>query len=806
MIGGSEGRRLVVGVAILAGLASWVVAGLRVTTDITHFLPRGEAGEQLELARQLASGELPRTMVLLATADPNAGPEAETQGARAVALSRAFEAALRAEPAVAAQLAFLDAGPPDGVEEALWTLYQPRRFAFVADDTEGVEAATRQEALAAAARDLKRRLATPMSSLLNRVAPGDPFLVLPKLFERLAGGGSAEGLAVIDGRFCTDDGRSAVLFLGTRASSSDSAAQRPFLAGVARAFERVRETFGDAVLEQSGAHRFAIRAEDAVRADIQRVSVGSMLLLTALFLMAFGSLRLVLLTLPVVATGFLAGTTACTVLFGEVHGLTLAFGAALIGVSIDYAVHFHCHHLLHPSVDGPRQTLRGILPGLGLGAATTVVGFVALLVSTFPGLRELAVFAAVGITCALAATWWSLPALVGRGGAAGRPARLGAGLRRRLEGLGRPALLAPALLVAAVIAAGITRFEWNDDITDLNRLDPELLAEDEGVRQRVVRYEQRRLVVCVGLDEEAALQINDRAQVVLEAALDDGLLAGFRGVGDLLPSARRQHEVEQAFKATPALWSRMEQALVAEGFVAAPFAPFRDALSEPLSEPLTREDLAGSAMAPLVRPFLTELEDGRVAVLSFVHGLEEAAALRRRLGGVGAHLIDIRGEITGAFAAYRQKMALLLGIGLIGIVLLVALRHRLGGRPGWLRATAAACAPALLGAAGTIAVLGLLGIPLNVLSLVALLMVVSMGVDYGVFFAEEHGGKGLDATHLAVVIAGISTVFGFGLLAWSDQPALRSIGATSGIGVVLCLILAPTLRQVMLGGGARPRS
>jgi len=212
-----------------------------------------------------------------------------------------------------------------------------------------------------------------------------------------------------------------------------------------------------------------------------------------------------------------------------------------------------------------------------------------------------------------------------------------------------------------------------------------------------------------------------------------------------------------------------------------------------------------SPLGPLVRPFRVTLGEGDVGFLSFVHGLGDDTELRRRLEGVGAHLLDIRGEITDAFVAYRQKMTSLLLVGLLAILVLVAVRYgtRRGtkrSRAGFLRPTLAACAPALLGAVGTVALLGLLGIPLNILSLVALLMVVSMGVDYGVFLAEgDEQGEGLDATHLAVLVAGVSTIFGFGLLAISDQPALYSIGSTSGIGVLLCLVLAPTMRALTLG-------
>ena len=90
--------------------------------------------------------------------------------------------------------------------------------------------------------------------------------------------------------------------------------------------------------------------------------------------------------------------------------------------------------------------------------------------------------------------------------------------------------------------------------------------------------------------------------------------------------------------------------------------------------------------------------------------------------------------------------------------------------------------------------LSLLGIPLDLVALTAILMVVSMGVDYGVFLvdAEMAGERDLDAALLSIAVACLSTIMGFGLLALSNYPVLRTIGVTAGIGVTSCLVLAPT--------------
>src|SRR5690606_13409663 len=114
----------------------------------------------------------------------------------------------------------------------------------------------------------------------------------------------------------------------------------------------------------------------------------------------------------------------------------------------------------------------------------------------------------------------------------------------------------------------------------------------------------------------------------------------------------------------------------------------------------------------------------------------------------GARLIDVRAVMERAYGAYRGRMTTLLLVGLAAVLVLVVARYR------DRRRTPLAAAPALLSAAGTVGLLGLIGVPLNLLALVALLMVVSMGVDYGVFLAEARGATHVRATGLAIVVAG----------------------------------------------------
>jgi predicted exporter len=371
-----------------------------------------------------------------------------------------------------------------------------------------------------------------------------------RLFERIQGSQTGS-VTLLSGRFVLADAPIAVLFLRTRARAFDSQAQAPFLEGIAAAFARADAAYaGTLQLDQSGANRFAVRMERDISQDLTRVSTLSMLGLGLVMFGLFRSARLLLIAAVPLGAGMLAGMAVTLAVYGQVHGVTLAFGASLLGVALDYVEHLYCHHAVAPHAGGPAATLRAIGPALITGAVTTLIGFLALGGSGFRGLEEVALFSSVGLCGALAATFSMLPGLLPE---TTRPVplreRVVSRLSRFFDGLRaqRARLWALPALALAFCAIGLPRVHMSRDFM-LGQLDPELLSEDQRVRARVARVDQSRFVLALADDEETALQADDRVAAVLEHAVAEHTLGGYQSLARLLPSAQHQRAVEDAVR------------------------------------------------------------------------------------------------------------------------------------------------------------------------------------------------------------------------------------------------------------------
>jgi predicted exporter len=89
-----------------------------------------------------------------------------------------------------------------------------------------------------------------------------------------------------------------------------------------------------------------------------------------------------------------------------------------------------------------------------------------------------------------------------------------------------------------------------------------------------------------------------------------------------------------------------------------------------------------------------------------------------------------------------------------------------------------------------LALLGIAGQSLQLFHVLALMLILGVGVDYGIFL-QEHGIRRDPIAWLAVVLSALSTLLSFGLLSLSKTPALQAFGVTMLIGTTVVWLIVP---------------
>jgi len=176
--------------------------------------------------------------------------------------------------------------------------------------------------------------------------------------------------------------------------------------------------------------------------------------------------------------------------------------------------------------------------------------------------------------------------------------------------------------------------------------------------------------------------------------------------------------------------------------------------------------------------------------------LPQLAALSDGLEGV--RWVDKTAEVSDLLGRYRVAMTWLLVLGHVAVFVL--LWWRLRGRA-WR-----ASLPAVIASGLAVAILGYMGQPFQLFTVLALVLLLGIGVDYGIFLLEHDGDP---SAWLAVVLGAASTWLSFGLLGLSATPALRAFGLTLLFGVLLVWMMAPLFRPPAVSdrpGSAPPAS
>ena len=150
------------------------------------------------------------------------------------------------------------------------------------------------------------------------------------------------------------------------------------------------------------------------------------LVVGALLLLGFRGVRHPMLALLMVIIGVSWTLGLTTLAIGHFNILSISFAVILIGLGIDFAIHYLSRYLqLRHEGQGLYHALVNTSGSVGTGivtaAVTTALAFLCALATDFRGVAELGVIAGGGILLCCVATFFALPALI-RLGDAGVPA------------------------------------------------------------------------------------------------------------------------------------------------------------------------------------------------------------------------------------------------------------------------------------------------------------------------------------------------------------------------------------------------
>ena len=763
-------------VLLLLGLFAWLAVRMSdepiLDANLMSLLPTVESDTAVQGATDKFRERFERRVVLLIGA---------SDSTRAIAATKTVLTKLRASENFT-QLSAQDSS--DFIPQA-GAFYFPLRFGLLSN-------AARRQLIAGDVKEFERavlaRYFNPVSGLQSNLITHDPLHLLSSFLEERAAS-SPVRFETQDGFLLTrGEGQVFVLLSGVLNDSPFSFDLQNRLGPIMESLDaKTPELSSDVTILKAGVFFHAYAGTENAKSEISTVGLGAIAGIALLFIAVFRSWRPLSLSLFSIAAGCLGGLAVCLALFGQVHLLTLVFGASLIGISVDYSLHYFCDHLRQKEKWSPQAAIGHVFPGVTLGLVTSVIGFAGLLFASFPGMQQVAVFSGSGLIfsyiCVL--TIYPLFRKALKTNHMTRPLVWSAAHTRVCRKLWGPRawLILAALLVVG--ALGISQLQIQDDIRQLQSADETVLTAEDRVRHMIGDDLASQFFLIQGKDEAELLMREERLVQALQKYQEKGHVSGYVALSEFVPSPAKMAENRNLL--TPLIvgeGSLLQRIAARIGLARSAVERYVDDFEH--AQPADPKLLSDWLESPMGKPYqnlwLGSYGEGVSAVVG-LQGVRRPAELNQLTdSGNGITFVDSVGRLSDIFGDIRHQAGWLILASYAFVSMLLLVRYGLrGGLAVMLAPTIAAIT--------SIGIQGLIGEPLSLFNVLAVLLVLGIGVDYGIFYRET--GAASPSTLVAIALSSITTLLAFGLLALSATTAVHAFGLTILIGIGIAFLLSP---------------
>ncbi len=748
-------------------ICATIISRSQFTTDLSAFLPRNPTPAQQLLLEQIHDGLASRLILVgIEGADPTTQAKLSKHIAHELRTNSAFVSVNNGEPVTAEQdRAFLFNN-----RYLLSSTVTPERFSI--------------KGLNTAISDSIDLLTSPAGLMFKSLLPHDPTGEMVQLLGHLS---SENRPQMVDNTWVSHDGSRALLLLQTKASGDNTDAQQNAMTAIQQAFDTAPSRTSATKLLMTGPGVFSVTSRNAIKSQVSRLAIISIVLIASLLLLVYRSFSALLLGFLPVISGAAAGIAAVSLGFGSVHGITLGFGTALIGEAVDYSIYLFVQSDRN-NTDSDSWGKR-FWPTIRLGVLTSIFGFSSLLLSDFPGLAQLGLYSISGLIVAAIVTRFVLPHLLPKSLQIHDVSAIGLTLSSLVNQASKLRWFAILLLIIATIVLVQNRSSiWNDKISSLSPVSQADIDLDTSLRSDMGAPDVRYLVVASGSSQQSVLQTSEQVSAILQQQVDLGIIASFECPSRYLPSTLLQRERQASLPLPSALQTRLVQATQDLPVNADLFAPFLDDVDAASKQALLQaKDLEHTSMAMAVDALLIQQASHWSALLPLTapEGSDiDARQIRAALTTANLSnvlFVDMKAESDNLYSGYLNE-AILLSLG--GLIAIIGLLLWVFRSPNHVIRVITPLAAAVI---TTTAVLSLLGQQLIILHLVGLLLVVAVGSNYALFFNQTDNPI-LPRTLASMLFASLTTVAGFGVLALSNVSILQAMGVTVAPGVLLALI------------------
>ncbi|VAW46064.1 hypothetical protein MNBD_GAMMA03-196 [hydrothermal vent metagenome] len=526
----------------------------------------------------------------------------------------------------------------------------------------------------------------------------------------------------------------------------------------------------------SGANWIAFKAETEIKQTVSKVSALAIGMVFLSLLIAFRSIKLTLLScLPLIAA-FIVGTLSTIALFGHIQVLTLALGAILFGVAIDYPI-----HTISAFQSRNKQVIQKIWPTIQLGALTSALGFLMLWWVNIEGLQQIAIFTATGLITSLLITQ-ALKPLFSKFFSIKEQVETKITTERSYFKVWMTLFLPGTIII--ILTLTFKPLLWQDDIVSLSPISNALIETDKQLRQHFQQQEVGKKILITASSIEILLQIEEKLIPGLNKLKENKTIQQYQMLSQLLPSQQLQKQRQLNLPSHEKLNSALSLATLNNGFKPKHFSSFMQGIEKARQlPPLDYSNFlhAEQVSSTMIQQYITPLNNQFIGIISLsgVSSDHKIDHFIQQHAELNLTYFNQRALVANQIHGIRNQLVSILAIFIVTLALCLGLKFQN------LKEVSIILMPVMLSIGATLVCFALLEIPLSIFHLMSLMLIVAIGLDYSLLFTQGAQQKIYSSEwYKSIRIAFFTTLGSFSILALSQLALLQAIGLTVLIGIL----------------------
>lgn len=662
---------------------------------------------------------------------------------------------------------------------------------LTAGDYAELDSLTQPEASRARLREQYQQLLAPSGFVLKNMIVKDPMGFTNLVLRKLQQLQYDDNFELYDNYIITRDHRHVVFFVQPGHESSDTGQNADFV----NALHQISEAYSTETILVSyfGATAVAVGNAQQLRHDIQ-LTISLLIVLLGIFIIGFfrNVQSLVFILIPAVFGGLFS--LSCIYLIkGTVSILALAAGSVILGIAVNYALHFLVHYRYHPNKE---QVIKDLVKPMTLGSLTTVLAFFSLQFTSAAVLQDLGLFAGFSLIGAALCSLIFFPHFITQ------PDFKETAFDRAFVFKKSPGRIPVfiILLLTPVFFHFASQVNFNSNMGSLNFM-------NENTRQAQERLEAinpaslHSLYVSSDAPSlQQALQKMEQAIPAIESLEANGIIQRTLTPSSFLLSDSLQRIRIQQWHT---FWNTRKEAFFQtvkeEGarlkFSAAVLANVDSVVDRNYA--LMNATTFNTLKNLFFRDNIIERNE-QATVISLINVLpEDKAQVQQTLASAPASLLD-RQMITTLFVEFIHEdfnFIVTFTAILVFVVLLIS--------TGRIELTIVTFTPMLITWIWILGIMALVGIEFNIINVIISTFIFGLGDDYSIFVMDglqqeyKSGKQNLPSVRVSIALSTLTTVSGLGVLIFAEHPALRSIAAIAIIGIVCVFIMSQVIEPFL---------